>query len=53
MTIRKADHVLVLVRLAPVYEAGQSHPAALTRELVGIAPDYERLLARHAAIHGG
>jgi len=44
--------VLALVRREPVYEAGQSNPDAIVRALDGIAPDYERLLARHVAIHG-
>ena len=52
MTIRNADRVLALVRLEPVCEAGQSHLGTIKRELGGIAADYDRLLARHAAIHG-
>ena len=53
MIIRNAGHVVVLVRLEPVYEPAHSHLAAIERALDKIDPDYDRLLERHAAIHGG
>ncbi len=52
MTIRNADRILVLVRLDPVYEAGGSHFQVIKKALGEIAPDFDDLLARHAAIHG-
>jgi len=52
MSIRNAERVVVLVRLEPVYEATHSHLEALGRALDQIPPDYDRLLERHAALHG-
>jgi len=53
MVIRHADRVLALVRLEPVYEAAHSRLDEIEGALDGFDPDYDRLLARHAVIHGG
>ena len=52
MVISGTDCVLAMVRLEPVYEAGQSHLGAIKQALDEIEPDYDGLLKRHAAIHG-
>jgi hypothetical protein len=52
MIIRNADRVVALVRLEPIYEAGHSHLDAIRQAPDEIDPDYDRLLERHAAIHG-
>lgn len=52
LTIRHADRVVALVRLEPVYEEPHAPRDALDFALASIDPDFDRLLERHAAIHG-
>lgn len=52
MTIEGADRVLVLLTIEPIYELEQSRLEAIQQTLDGIVADYDRLLDRHAAIHG-
>jgi len=51
--IRNADRVVALVSLEPVHEVANSRLDAIERALDKIDPDYDRLLERHAALHGG
>jgi alpha-L-fucosidase 2 len=53
ISIRDADEVLILLRVALVKEAGKSEVAATAAELASLPADFARLLAPHAAIHGG
>jgi len=52
ISIRAADEVLVLMRIAPWKQAGESNLPALRAALAQVPADYGRLLAPHAAAHG-
>lgn len=52
VSIRNADRVMLLVRIEPVYQPAHSGIGTLKRALGEIDADYDRLLERHAAVHG-
>ncbi len=52
IVITGADEVVVLLRVELLDEFSKSHLPAMQAALGGIQPDFVRLLARHAAIHG-
>jgi hypothetical protein len=52
ISITGADEVVVLVRVELLNDFTKSHLPAMIAALGGIKPDFAKLLARHAAIHG-
>lgn len=53
LTIRDADEVLVLMRLAPFRTDADSAPEKLRAALEALPPVYADLLRPHAEVHGG
>ncbi len=51
--VEGADEVMILLRVAPLQDFGKSRLGETAAALDGLAPDFEKLLAPHAAIHGG
>jgi len=52
LKVRGADEVLVLLRVVPLQDAGKSRVSETAAALAALAPDFETLLAPHAALHG-
>ena len=52
VAVRGAKEILVLVRVAVIYDEARRDATALTRSLAALPSDYDALLARHAPLHG-
>ncbi|MCX6874139.1 MAG: glycoside hydrolase N-terminal domain-containing protein [Verrucomicrobia bacterium] len=52
LVVAGAEQVLVLVDIRLLYDPAQSQLEISKQHLVGLEPDYQTLLKRHAAIHG-
>jgi hypothetical protein len=52
LVVRGADHVLLLVDLEVLHDAGRSRLELIEERLVDLPLDYDRLRARHAQVHG-
>lgn len=52
LTIADADEVLVLIRIVLLDESRKSRTMETSAALAALAPDFEKLLVPHAALHG-
>jgi len=52
IVVRGAVEVLVLARIEPSWDIQKSAVSALKRSLAALPADFDRLLVRHAAVHG-
>jgi hypothetical protein len=50
--VKGADEVLVFLRVAVLEQSDKTQLPSLQRGLSKLKPDYDRLLARHAKVHG-
>jgi len=52
VTVSDADELLVLVRVAPLADFEKSTLKTMQADLAALEADYDKLLARHAPVHG-